>query len=186
MNSWNKRTREVAHLLNPAFCGRMLYSAINAYSIKTKRAFPFPLVYLVLPLVFLLCVRHEVNHCYHGVVSVLYRVVDQRQLLIQKNHLAFGQFSFLICHSAGFRDHAVEACKRREGRKLCRSVVHAHVRTVCRLVVRERQDLSVRGLLFGHHSSPALWPPIWPFRAMVVPPSIRFMPLSMAFFPNLS
>lgn len=46
MNSWNKRTREVAHLLNPAFCGRMLYSAINAYSIKTKRAFPFPLVYL--------------------------------------------------------------------------------------------------------------------------------------------
>ena len=30
MNSWNKRTREVAHLLNPAFCGRMLYSAINA------------------------------------------------------------------------------------------------------------------------------------------------------------
>lgn len=51
MNSWNKRTREVAYLLNPAFCGRMLYSAINAYSIKTKRAFPFPLVYLVLPLV---------------------------------------------------------------------------------------------------------------------------------------
>ena len=46
MNSWNKRTREVAYLLNPAFCGRMLYSAINAYSIKTKRAFPFPLVYL--------------------------------------------------------------------------------------------------------------------------------------------
>ena len=30
MNSWNKRTREVAYLLNPAFCGRMLYSAINA------------------------------------------------------------------------------------------------------------------------------------------------------------
>lgn len=61
MNSWNKRTREVAYLLNPAFCGRMLYSAINAYSIKTKRAFPFPLVYLVLPLVLHKETRANIN-----------------------------------------------------------------------------------------------------------------------------
>lgn len=61
MNSWNKRTREVAYLLNPAFCGRMLYSAINAYSIKTKRAFPFPLIYLVLPLVLHKETRANIN-----------------------------------------------------------------------------------------------------------------------------
>ena len=51
MNSWNKRTREIAYLLNPAFCGRMLYSVINTYGRNTQRAFPFPLVYLILPLV---------------------------------------------------------------------------------------------------------------------------------------
>ena len=34
-----------------------------------------------------------------------------------------------------------------------------------------------------HSSSPALCPPIWPFRSMVVPPSSRFMALSIAFLP---
>lgn len=51
MKSWNERTREVAHLLNPAFCGRLLYAAIKEYERKTQHAFPFPLVYLILPLV---------------------------------------------------------------------------------------------------------------------------------------
>lgn len=51
MERWDCRTREVAFLLNPAFCARVLYSAITTYSEKTNRAFPFPLVYLVLPLV---------------------------------------------------------------------------------------------------------------------------------------
>ena len=51
MHSWNRRTHEVAYLLNPAFCGRMLYSTINTYCVRTRQAFPFPLTYLVLPLV---------------------------------------------------------------------------------------------------------------------------------------
>ena len=45
------RSHEVAFLLNPAFCGRVLYSKIKTYNEKTSRAFPFPLIYLVLPLV---------------------------------------------------------------------------------------------------------------------------------------
>lgn len=45
------RTHEVAFLLNPAFCGRILYSTIKTYSKTSNRAFPFPLIYLVLPLV---------------------------------------------------------------------------------------------------------------------------------------
>lgn len=45
------RSHEVAFLLNPAFCGRVLYSTIKTYNEKTGRAFPFPLIYLVLPLV---------------------------------------------------------------------------------------------------------------------------------------
>lgn len=51
MKSWSERTREVAYLLNPAFCGRLLYAAIREYENKAKQAFPFPLVYLILPLV---------------------------------------------------------------------------------------------------------------------------------------
>ena len=51
MKSWNMRTHEVAFLLNPAFCGRVLYSTIKTYNDKTCRAFPFPLSYLILPLV---------------------------------------------------------------------------------------------------------------------------------------
>lgn len=51
MKSWNERTREVAFLLNPAFCGRLLYATIKEYERKSHHAFPFPLVYLVLPLV---------------------------------------------------------------------------------------------------------------------------------------
>lgn len=45
------RSHEVAFLLNPAFCGRVLYSTIKTYNEKTSRAIPFPLIYLVLPLV---------------------------------------------------------------------------------------------------------------------------------------
>lgn len=61
MNSWNVRAHEVAYLLNPAFCGRMLYSTISTYSEKAQRAFPFPLVYLILPLVLHKETRENIN-----------------------------------------------------------------------------------------------------------------------------
>ena len=32
MNKWDMRTHEVAYLLNPAFCGRILYSTIKTYN----------------------------------------------------------------------------------------------------------------------------------------------------------
>lgn len=51
MKAWNERTHEIAYLLNPAFCGRILYSSIKAYNEKTRKSFPFPLIYLILPLV---------------------------------------------------------------------------------------------------------------------------------------
>ena len=51
MKSWNERKHEIAYLLNPAFCGRLLYTAINEYEHKAQHGFPFPLAYLVLPLV---------------------------------------------------------------------------------------------------------------------------------------
>lgn len=61
MKSWNMRTHEVAFLLSPAFCGRVLYSTIKTYNEKTSRAFPFPLIYLVLPLVLHKETRIKIN-----------------------------------------------------------------------------------------------------------------------------
>lgn len=61
MNSWNERAHEVAYLLNPSFCGRLLYSTIKIYCAGTQRAFPFPLVYLVLPLVLHKETRENIN-----------------------------------------------------------------------------------------------------------------------------
>lgn len=50
MKQWDKRSNEIAFLLNPAFCGRLLYSTINKYNKEAKRPFPIALTYLVLPL----------------------------------------------------------------------------------------------------------------------------------------
>lgn len=51
MREWKMRSKEVAYLLNPAFCGRILYGTVKKYNEISNRSFPFPLIYLVLPLV---------------------------------------------------------------------------------------------------------------------------------------
>lgn len=51
MNNWSYRSKEIAYLLNPAFCGRLIYATIKQYNITSNKAMPFPLVYLILPLV---------------------------------------------------------------------------------------------------------------------------------------
>jgi hypothetical protein len=50
MRNWDNRAKEIAHSLNPAFCARLLYGTINSYIADGNRSFPFPLIYLVLPL----------------------------------------------------------------------------------------------------------------------------------------
>lgn len=51
MKSWFERSPEISYLLNPAFCARVLYGAIESYQKECKRDFPFVLSYLVLPTV---------------------------------------------------------------------------------------------------------------------------------------
>lgn len=51
MIQWNKRSPEVANLLNPAFCAVIIYTAIFEYQEKSKSGLPFPLAYLLLPIV---------------------------------------------------------------------------------------------------------------------------------------
>lgn len=61
MRKWNERPDEVKSLFNPAFCGRVLYATISEYQKKTNHSFPFPLVYLILPLVLPAQIRTQIN-----------------------------------------------------------------------------------------------------------------------------
>lgn len=51
MLTWEDRPVEVANLLNPAFCGEVLRRCISAYEGQAAQHFPYPLVYLVLPII---------------------------------------------------------------------------------------------------------------------------------------
>lgn len=51
MKAWNKRPRDEANLFNPAFCGLLLHSAIRGYTEINSNGMPFPLIFLVPPLV---------------------------------------------------------------------------------------------------------------------------------------
>lgn len=61
MRAWDNRPDEVKNLLNPAFCGRVIYGTVSEYQKSAKRDFPFPLVYLILPLIMPRPIRIEIN-----------------------------------------------------------------------------------------------------------------------------
>lgn len=61
MIPWSERPLEVRNLLNPAFCARVIYATIAEYEKKTKKAMPFVLVYLILPLVLHKKTREIIN-----------------------------------------------------------------------------------------------------------------------------
>ena len=65
MKQWNERIREVAYLLNPAFCARLLYTTIKEYDDKSQKPMPFACVYLVLPLVLHKSTRERINSRTH-------------------------------------------------------------------------------------------------------------------------
>jgi Family of unknown function (DUF6521) len=48
---WDERPVELANLLNPAFCALLIRDAIGGYRAQASQALPYPLAYLVLPLV---------------------------------------------------------------------------------------------------------------------------------------
>lgn len=51
MQSWRERPIEYANLLNPAFCAILLHSSIKGYQKEKNSGMPYPLVFLVLPIV---------------------------------------------------------------------------------------------------------------------------------------
>lgn len=51
MKAWHKRPIEEAHLLNPAFCCVTLTSSIISYGSVEDAGMPFPLAFMILPIV---------------------------------------------------------------------------------------------------------------------------------------
>lgn len=51
MSSWEQRPIEIANLLNPAFCSILLSGCISAYQKEKKEGLPYPLSFLILPLI---------------------------------------------------------------------------------------------------------------------------------------
>lgn len=50
MKRWDQRPFEIRNLFNPAFCGLVLFRALNGYEEEDSRGMPFSLSLLVLPL----------------------------------------------------------------------------------------------------------------------------------------
>jgi hypothetical protein len=61
MDSWDNRPKEIAYLLNPSFCGEILYHTIKEYAVKTSNPLPYPLLFLVLPIVLHRNTRSKIN-----------------------------------------------------------------------------------------------------------------------------
>jgi hypothetical protein len=55
MKRWDERPFEIRNLFNPAFCGLVLFRALEAYVKEDARGMPFSLSLLVLPL----CLHRE-------------------------------------------------------------------------------------------------------------------------------
>lgn len=51
LKRWEQRPIEEANLFNPAFCGEILRRAIAFYNKNSETRFPYPLIFLVLPIV---------------------------------------------------------------------------------------------------------------------------------------
>jgi len=96
LKSWENRAIEIAYLLNPAFCGRVIYHAIKTYSEQTSRPLPFSLVYLILPLVLHRKTRERINS------------VTQMQIWIQRNPDALIGFAERTKNLVKITNEAVE------------------------------------------------------------------------------
>ena len=51
MVGWEQRPLELANLFNPAFCSILLHDSILAYQNENAQGMPYPVVFLILPIV---------------------------------------------------------------------------------------------------------------------------------------
>jgi hypothetical protein len=80
MQPWPKRVVEEANLFNPAFCSMLIGKTASDYQKKSSRALPFPLAFIVLPIVLHNDTRHALPHS--TITSLLSWVQENREVLV--------------------------------------------------------------------------------------------------------
>jgi hypothetical protein len=80
MGPWTGRVVEEANLFNPAFCTTLLAKAADDFNKKAKRAFPFALSFLTLPIVLHYGTRRALPAS--TVTSLLPWIQDNREQLV--------------------------------------------------------------------------------------------------------
>jgi hypothetical protein len=59
MLNWEDRPFEIAYSLNPAFLAVLLYEAIQSFQKEKTEGMPYPLIFLIVPLVFYIPIRES-------------------------------------------------------------------------------------------------------------------------------
>lgn len=74
MKRWDQRPFEVRNLFNPAFCGLVLFRAIQGYEEEDSRGLPFSLSLLVLPL----CLHKDSREMLASSKSHLLKITEKK------------------------------------------------------------------------------------------------------------
>lgn len=79
MKRWDQRPFEIRNLFNPAFCGLVLFRALNGYEEEDPRGMPFSLSLLVLPL----CLHKDSREVFVGSPrSYLLKTAEKNQQIM--------------------------------------------------------------------------------------------------------
>ena len=79
MKPWNQRPFEIRNLFNPAFCGLVLFRALQGYEEEESRGMPFSLSLLVLPL----CLHRDSREIIAGSPrSYLLKTAEKNQQIV--------------------------------------------------------------------------------------------------------
>jgi hypothetical protein len=79
MKRWDRRPFEVKNLFNPAFCGLVLFRAMQGYEEENPDGMPFSLTLLVLPL----CLQKDSREVISGSSrSYLLKVIEKNPQLL--------------------------------------------------------------------------------------------------------
>ncbi|NGM88898.1 hypothetical protein G5B35_16450 [Parapusillimonas sp. SGNA-6] len=79
MKRWDQRPIEIRNLFNPAFCGLILFRALQGYEEEDTRGMPFSLSLLVLPL----CLQKDSREVIAGSPrSYLLKTVEKNQQIM--------------------------------------------------------------------------------------------------------
>ena len=139
MKRWDQRPFEIRNLFNPAFCGLVLFRALNGYEELDARGMPFSLSLLVLPL----CLHKDSREVFASSPrSYLLRTTEKNQQIMvgfadrveQMLPYAFEGFALLM--ERGCIDVADDGRIRAVSKKVRKTVDGTSETVACQKVAR--------------------------------------------------